>query len=159
MADELEVRVESINENVLRMRQAEDRGREANALKERIEKLEFYLRSSFESHISGVLSEADYLFNKSKYEAEISSCKSRLENISTVEPPMNVDEVRTNPYVTSVRRFSRARVLTREMCVSLIERIEVDKNNVITIIPKFRDKFATLCEKIEKEESEMKQNE
>lgn len=159
LADELEVRVESINENVLKMRQAEAQGRETNALKERIEKLEFYLRSSFESHISGVLSEADYLFNKSKYEAEISSCKNRLKNISTVEPTMNVDEVRSNPYVTSVRRFSRARVLTREMCVSLIERIEVDKDNVITIIPKFRDEFAALCKRIEKEESEMKQNE
>ena len=58
-----------------------------------------------------------------------------------------------------MRKFSRARVLTREMCIALIERIEVDKDNAITVIPKFRDEFAALCERIEKEESEMKQNE
>lgn len=66
--------------------------------------------------------------------------------------------MRTSPYVTSMKKFSRARVLTREMCVSLIELIEVDKNNNVIITPRYRDEFACLCDRIEKEESEMKQN-
>ncbi len=159
LADELEVRVESINENALRMKKAVSLRNETVALQERIEKLEFYLRSSFESHISGVLNESDYLFNKSKYVTEILSCKNRMESLAGIVLPIDVEEVKLNPYVTSMRKFSKARALTREMCVALIEKIEVDKDNVVTIFPKYRDEFSALCERIEKEESEMKQNE
>jgi len=159
LADELEVRVESINENALRMKKAVSLRNETVALQERIEKLEFYLRSSFESHISGVLNESDYLFNKSKYVTEILSCKNRMESLAGIVLPIDVEEVKLNPYVTSMRKFSKARALTREMCVALIEKIEVDKDNVVTIFPKYRDEFSALCEGIEKEESKMKQNE
>ncbi len=105
-----------------------------------------------------MLSEDDYLFNKAKYEAEIQSCKIRLKTLENASPDITIEEVKTNPYVTSMRKFARARVLTREMCVALIERIDVDKDNVIVITPKYRDAFAELCARIEKEESEMKQN-
>ncbi len=158
LANELEERIDSINENTARMKLAQS-VEDDITMRERLDKLEFYLRSSFESYISGVITESDYLFNKSKYEAEIASCQAKLQTSSASKPKVSVDEVRTSPYVTSMKRFSRARVLTREMCVSLIELIEVDKNNNVIITPRYRDEFAYLCERIEKEESEMKQNE
>jgi len=156
LAGELEERVVKLNENAARLRQIQST--EEVTLRERLEKLEFYLRSSFESYISGVITESDYLFNKSKYEAEIAMCQAKLGAEVSDNPKVTNDEVRTSPYVTSVKKFSRARLLTREMCVSLIELIEVDKNNNVIITPRYRDEFAYLCERIEKEESEMKQN-
>lgn len=156
LAGELEERIVRINENAEKLRQTQTD--EEITLRERLEKLEFYLRSSFESYISGVITESDYLFNKSKYEAEIESCQAKLNSGITSNPKVSADEVRTSPYVTSMKKFSRARVLTREMCVSLIELIEVDKNNNVIITPRYRDEFACLCDRIEKEESEMKQN-
>ena len=157
LAKELEERIQAVNENAVKLRQAQ-RGENETSLHERIEKLELYLRSSFESYISGVITESDYLFNKSKYEAEIASCRAKLQDTAIHAPKVSVDEVRSSPYVTSMKKFSRARALTREMCVSLIELIEVDKNNNVIITPRYRDEFAYLCERIEKEESEMKQN-
>lgn len=156
LAGELEERIARINENAEKLRQTQTD--EEITLRERLEKLEFYLRSSFESYISGVITESDYLFNKSKYEAEIASCQAKLNTETTSKSKVTTDEVRRSPYVTSMKKFSRARVLTREMCVSLIELIEVDKNNNVIITPRYRDEFAYLCERIEKEESEMKQN-
>ena len=77
---------------------------ESLALKGRLERLEYYLRCSFESYLNGILSEDDYLFNKSKYEAEILSCKSQLENLDIVAPVVTQKEVRENPYVISIKR-------------------------------------------------------
>lgn len=45
------------------------------------------------------------------------------------------------------------------MCTTLIERIDIDKNNVVTITPMYRDEFSSLCERVEKEESEMNKHE
>ena len=35
----------------------------------------------------------------------------------------------------------------------------IDKNNVVTITPMYRDEFSSLCERVEKEESEMNKHE
>ena len=56
--------------------------------------------------------------------------------------------------IVSLKKFSRARVLTREMCIALIDRIEVDEENAITIYPKYRDEFSALYEMIEEKERE-----
>lgn len=156
LADEMEVRVEQINASSQRLMQIQNSADERMSLQERVDKLEFYLRSSFENYISGVLNEEDYLFNKAKYEAEILSCRKSIEKLHLEELSISKDDVKANPYVTSMRKFSKARALTREMCVALIDRIDVDMNNVIVITPKYRDEFMELCNQIEKEESGMK---
>ncbi len=112
------------------------------------------LRTSFESYISGVISEEDYLFNKSKYEAEIKSCEEHMDLVAVKEKTIDVEGVRRNPYIVSLKKFSRARVLTREMCIALIDRIEIDEENAITIYPKYRDEFSALYEMIEEKERE-----
>lgn len=159
LADELENRIVSINTKGLKKQCTVTQEEKKTSIHDRIEKLEFYLRSSFESYLSGVLSESDYLFNRAKYEAEIQSCRKMLERMDVNSPQIRIEDVIQNPYVIMMRKFSRARTLTREMCVALIESIEVDKSNNITIVPKFKDEFTVLCKKIEDEESEMKQNE
>lgn len=41
----------------------------------------------------------------------------------------------------------------------LLFRKDIDKNNVVTITPMYRDEFSSLCERVEKEESEMNKHE
>lgn len=157
LADELMVRVKSFNDGVQSGNQSNERHLQAQDFRKRLDRLDILLRSSFESYISGVISEEDYLFNKSKYEAEIKSCKESLDSMPIKEKAIDFEEVRRNPYITSIKKFSRARTLTRDMCVALIDRIEIDEENTITICPKYRDEFSALCEMIE--ERERKENE
>ena len=159
LSDELERRIAEIHKTAQQINGRQSLSDERLALQGRLEKLEYYLRCSFESYLNGILSEDDYLFNKSKYEAEILSCKSQLENLDIVAPVVTQKEVRENPYVISIKKFASARALTREMCTALIERIDIDKNNVVTITPMYRDEFSSLRERIEKEESEMNKHE
>ena len=157
LADELMVRIKSFNDGVQSTNQSNDSHLQAQDFQKQLDKLDLLLRSSFESYISGVISEEDYLFNKSKYETEIKSCKESLDSMSVSEKAIDVEGVRRNPYIVSLKKFSRARVLTREMCIALIDRIEIDEENAITIYPKYRDEFSALYEMIE--ERERKENE
>lgn len=157
LADELMVRIKSFNDGVQSSNQSNDSHLQAQDFQKRLDKLDLLLRSSFESYISGVISEEDYLFNKSKYETEIKSCKESLDSMSVSEKAIDVEGVRRNPYIVSLKKFSRARALTREMCIALIDRIEIDEENAITIYPKYRDEFSALYEMIE--ERERKENE
>ena len=157
LADELMVRIKSFNDGVQSSNQSNDSHLQAQDFQKRLDKLDLLLRSSFESYISGVISEEDYLFNKSKYETEIKSCKESIDSMSVSEKAIDVEGVRRNPYIVSLKKFSRARALTREMCIALIDRIEIDEENAITIYPKYRDEFSALYEMIE--ERERKENE
>lgn len=157
LADELMVRIKSFNDGVQSSNQSNDSHLQAQDFQKQLDKLDLLLRSSFESYISGVISEEDYLFNKSKYETEIKSCKESLDSMSVSEKAIDVEGVRRNPYIVSLKKFSRARALTREMCIALIDRIEIDEENAITIYPKYRDEFSALYEMIE--ERERKENE
>ena len=157
LADELMVRIKSFNDGVQSSNQSNDSHLQAQDFQKRLDKLDLLLRSSFESYISGVISEEDYLFNKSKYETEIKSCKESLDSMSVSEKAIDVEGVRRNPYIVSLKKFSRARALTREMCIALIDRIEIDEENAITIYPKYRDEFSALYEMIV--ERERKENE
>ena len=157
LADELMVRIKSFNDGVQSTNQSNDSHLQAQDFQKQLDKLDLLLRSSFESYISGVISEEDYLFNKSKYETEIKSCKESLDSMSVSEKAIDVEGVRRNPYIVSLKKFSRARALTREMCIALIDRIEIDEENAITIYPKYRDEFSALYEMIE--ERERKENE
>lgn len=133
LADELMVRIKSFNDGVQSSNQSNDSHLQAQDFQKQLDKLDLLLRSSFESYISGVISEEDYLFNKSKYETEIKSCKESLDSMSVSEKAIDVEGVRRNPYIVSLKKFSRARALTREMCIALIDRIEIDEENAITI--------------------------
>lgn len=157
LADELMVRIKRFNDGVQSSNQSNDSHLQAQDFQKQLDKLDLLLRSSFESYISGVISEEDYLFNKSKYETEIKSCKESLDSMSVSEKAIDVEGVRRNPYIVSLKKFSRARALTREMCIALINRIEIDEENAITIYPKYRDEFSALYEMIE--ERERKENE
>lgn len=157
LADELMVRIKSFNDGVQSSNQSNDSHLQAQDFQKQLDKLDLLLRSSFESYISEVISEEDYLFNKSKYETEIKSCKESLDSMSVSEKAIDVEGVRRNPYIVSLKKFSRARALTREMCIALIDRIEIDEENAITIYPKYRDEFSALYEMIE--ERERKENE
>lgn len=81
LADELMVRIKSFNDGVQSSNQSNDSHLQAQDFQKRLDKLDLLLRSSFESYISGVISEEDYLFNKSKYETEIKSCKESLDSM------------------------------------------------------------------------------
>lgn len=157
LADELMVRIKRFNDGVQSSNQSNDSHLQAQDFQKQLDKLDLLLRSSFESYISGVISEEDYLFNKSKYETEIKSCKESLDSMSVSEKAIDVEGVRRNPYIVSLKKFSRARALTREMCIALIDSIEIDEENAITIYPKYRDEFSALYEMIE--ERERKENE
>ena len=154
LADELMVRITNHNAGLLRNNLSDDKSLQTRQLRERLERLNLLLRTSFESYISGVISEEDYLFNKSKYEVEIKSCEEHMDLVAVKEKTIDVEGVRRNPYIVSLKKFSRARVLTREMCIALIDRIEIDEENAITIYPKYRDEFSALYEMIEEKERE-----
>ena len=109
LSDELERRIAEIHKTAQQINGRQSLSDERLALQGRLEKLEYYLRCSFESYLNGILSEDDYLFNKSKYEAEILSCKSQLENLDIVAPVVTQKEVRENPYVISIKKFASAR--------------------------------------------------
>lgn len=133
----------------------QQREEQIGQLKERVEKLNLQLRKAFEDYLNEEMGEDDYLFARKKYEAEIESCKAQILRLSEVTQTLTAKDIKKSPYVTSMKKFSRARAVTREMCVALFEHIEIDKDNNIRIVPRYRDEFYRLYGAVGEQESEM----
>ena len=122
------------------------------ALKDEIKRLENLSREAFERYLLEEISEADYLAEKARFDREIRQLTEQTEKAESKAGKSIADNVRTNPHIKQMKSFTRARAVTREMCESLIERIEVDKDHNLTVALKWKDEFAALMKEIKRTE-------
>jgi DNA invertase Pin-like site-specific DNA recombinase len=92
------------------------------------------------------ISESDFINAKSSYEAEETQLKQDMEML---EVRLN-DETMTmkNRWLTSFQRFMNEKTVTREMAVTLIQKIVVYDNNHIDVYLNFRSDYEKLIEHI-----------
>ncbi len=99
---------------------------------------------SYNDWKDGVIDKGDYLMFKNKYD---SGLKKLSDEISALEDEMALQNTIMNnelDWLNSIVEYGRIKELTREIAVSLIDTIYVDKDKQLTIDFKFSNEYETL---------------
>lgn len=122
---------------------------EINETEKKLSRLSMLRSSLYEDYQEKLLDEAEYLFTKSKYESDAGVLRSRLDELS-IRKHM-IDRVLTpkNPWLAALKKFKSNKTITGEMIDQLIERVEIFRNNTVSICFRYRDEFEGLLRFIE----------
>jgi DNA invertase Pin-like site-specific DNA recombinase len=92
------------------------------------------------------ISEDDFIYAKAKHEAEEAQLRQEIE---TLEARINDESLTVkNKWITSFQRFMDEKIITREMAVTLIQKIVAHDNEHIDIYLNFRGDYEKLNEYI-----------
>jgi SMC interacting uncharacterized protein involved in chromosome segregation len=122
------------------------------AKNKRIGQLRVLKMSLVESLSVKRITESDFIYSKTKYETEEAQLRQEIEKL---ESRMN-DESLTlkNRWLTSFQRFMDEKIITREMAVTLVQKIVIHDGKNMDVHRNFRSDYDTLKEYIGEVEAE-----
>ena len=94
------------------------------------------------------MTEREYTEMKQKYRADIDRAEARIE---ALEQQQKASRRRTteNPWLAACCQFKEEQALTEDMAHALIERVEVDAENNVSITLRYRDEYRALLQLLE----------
>ena len=99
---------------------------------------------SYNDWKDGVIDKGDYMMFKDKYDESLKKLSDEicaLENEKELQKAIFDNELN---WLNNIVKFGRITELTREIAISLIDKIYIDKNKQLTIDFKFKNEFETL---------------
>lgn len=114
-------------------------------LQAKLNEITKYSKGVFESYYAGVINEQDFLSLSEGYEKEREEIKGKM--VACIEAETSqVDRYHPqSPWITAFEQFQNEEMLTREMVLALVEKIEVAQDKTLTITLKYRDEFYSAC--------------
>ena len=111
---------------------------------DRQKRIDTLRQNLFESYVSGVVSQADYLFGKSRYDDEYALIERRLEQLSDEKAQLPETNPNQNKWFSAFSRFQEEKKLSREMLLALVEKVYVNEDKQVHIILKYQDEMKKL---------------
>ena len=100
--------------------------------------------SLYQNYVDGLMDELEYAEMKRQYQAEAERAQAQVEQLERQLSGLST-QTAANPWLQNFTQFAGETELTEGMAHALIQRIEVDKNENITIHLKYRDEYAELA--------------
>lgn len=124
--------------------------REIATAKQAVERADRLYDSLFQSYHDKLLTEQEYMQLRQQYRADGEAAQDRLE---ALERQQQDERQRTieNPWLTTCGRFQADTELTEDMAHALIDRVEVDAENHISITLRYRDEYRALLRLLDAE--------
>ena len=98
----------------------------------------------YQNYVDGLMDELEYAEMKRQYQAEAKRAQAQVEQLERQLSGLSA-QTAANPWLQSFTRFAGETELTEGMAHALIQRIEVDKDENITIHLKYQDEYAELA--------------
>ena len=106
--------------------------------------------SLYQSYADKLMSERDYTELKRQYRADMETAQARLDELKQQQEDERRQTVE-NPWLAACGQFKEEQGLTEEMAHALIERIEIDAEDHVSITLRYRDKYHALIRLLEAE--------
>ena len=100
--------------------------------------------SLYQNYVDKLMDEREYTEMKRQYRSEVERAQNRVEELEQQLSSLSAQTI-SNPWLQSFTQFARDSHLTASMAHALIERVEVDANENITICLKYQDKYRELA--------------
>lgn len=104
--------------------------------------------SLFQSYTDRLVTEEEYVSMKEQYRADIVQAQVRLEEIEQRKREL-LQKTVENPWLTAFGQFRGEASLTEAMAHTLIERVEVDAENHVAVMLRYRDEYRALVRFLE----------
>ena len=110
----------------------------------RLKKLDTLRQTLFESYVDGIVTQADYLFGKSRYEDEARQLEGRLQDLQVEKDALPEASPKQNKWFSAFAKFRDEKELTREMLLALVEKIYVNEDKQVHIVLNYQDEMKKL---------------
>ena len=110
----------------------------------RLKKLATLRQTLFESYVDGIVTQADYLFGKSRYEDEARQLEGRLRDLQAEKDALPEASPKQNKWFSAFAKFRDEKELTREMLLALVEKIYVNEDKQVHIVLNYQDEMKKL---------------
>jgi len=117
--------------------------REIAAASDALERARMLYDSLYQNYVDHLMSEDEYMELRHRYKQAMKSAEERL---AAAEQKKLTEHRKTgsNPWLVSCERFRGETELTEEMAHELIERVEINADNGVSVTLRFRDEYHAL---------------
>ena len=102
----------------------------------------------FQDYTDKLMTEREYTELRTQYRSDIEKARTRLEELEQQHQDQEYKTTR-NPWLTVCSQFQAESELTEDMAHALIERIEVDGSNHVSVTLRYQDEYRALVQLLE----------
>ena len=124
--------------------------REIAAAKQALDRAKMLYDSLYQNYADKLMTEREYTEMKRQYRADMDRAQARLDELERHQQERR-RQTTENPWLTACGQFKEEQALTEAMAHALIERVEVDGKNHVSITLRYRDEYRALLQLLEAE--------
>lgn len=145
LADDLRKLVQQYNRSAGAVSRENTLHRETAAAQQVLDRAKMLHDGLFQNYADKLVTEQEYVEMRAQYRSDMERARARLKEL---EQQRQAEECRTsqNPWLIACGQFQMETELTEDMVHALIDRIEVDSYNHVTVILRYRDEYNTLLQ-------------
>jgi len=150
LAVNLDNLVRQYNKSAKAISQEASLKREITSAKQALSRAEMLYDSLFQNYADKLMSEREYTEMKRQYRSDMERAQARLDELEQQQDAERRKSAE-NPWLTACAQFKEEQALTEAMAHALIERVEVDAENHVSITLRYRDEYRALLQLLETE--------
>ena len=108
-----------------------------------LERAQTLYDSLYQNYVDRLMTELEYVEMKHRYRAEVEQAKARIKDIEQ-RRQSDSKRVEKNTWLMAFTQFKDTTELTDELAHTLIERVEVDANNNVSVLLRYQDEYQAL---------------
>ena len=148
MAEDLDKLVHRYNRSAKAVSQEDAVKREITATKQALDRAKMLYDSLYQNYADKLMTEREYTEMKRQYRSDMERAQARLETLE-LQQQESRRQTTDNPWLSACGHFKEEQALTEDMTHALIERIEVDAKNNVSITLRYRDEYRALLQLLE----------
>lgn len=148
LAGNLEARLSQFQRSNNYLQQEERNRQEITAAQQKLDRTKLLYDSLYQNYIDQLLTEQEYIRMKQEYQADLKRLQKNLDDC-VARQQVSRQQTANNPWFIACSRFQQETELTAEIAHALIERVEVDADNHISITYRYQDEYLALVQQLE----------
>lgn len=101
--------------------------------------------SLYPNYVAKLMSEREYIELKRQYQADVERMKTRIEELERRQQA-ELRQTTGNPWLAVCGQYRQEKTLTEDMAHALIERVEIDAENHVSVTLRYQDEYRALAE-------------
>ena len=150
LADDLDKLVRQYSRSAKAVSQEDAVKREITAAKQALERAKMLHDSLYQNYADKLMTEQEYTEMKRQYRSDMERAQARLEMLERQQEDAR-HQTTENTWLTTCVQYRQETALTEGMAHALIERVEVDAENHVSVILRYRDEYRALLQLLKAE--------
>ena len=145
LAENLDKRVRQYSKSSKAVSQEAAVNREIAATKQALNRAKMLYDSLFQNYADKLMSEQEYTEMKRQYRSDMEQAQVRLDELEQRQREER-QQTAENPWLAACGQFKEETALTEAMAHALIERVEIDAEDHVSITLRYRDEYGALLQ-------------